>query len=293
MVHHDECPLCSSGELYLKYSCRDHFVSGEVFPLTECRNCGFIFTRDHPSENESSRYYESESYISHSNTSEGIINKLYLLVRKYMLGRKVKLVKNISAIEKGRLLDIGSGTGHFLSAMKNAGWQVKGIEVSKKARDYSISEFNLDIHESAGTVKDSFDCITLWHVMEHFHDPGSYMDKISDLLRPDGKCIIALPNSSSYDAAHFKEFWAAWDVPRHLWHFNKETFGYLAEKTGFNIVKVYSLPFDVFYISMLSEKYRGIKLYFVTGFLKGLYFALKSAISKNKSSSLVYIAKKK
>jgi 2-polyprenyl-3-methyl-5-hydroxy-6-metoxy-1,4-benzoquinol methylase len=292
MVHHNVCPLCSSDKISLKFRCIDHFVSKEVFPLNKCSACNFVFTQDYPLETEIGKYYESIDYISHSDTSKGLLNKIYRLARTLMLRRKREIVKASTGLRNGNLLDIGSGTGHFANTMKNSGWTVKGIEINEKARVFSKTGFGLEIigPDAISTlVPESFDCITLWHVLEHFHDPLKYMSDIKGLLKPDGLCIIALPNSDSYDASYFKEFWAAYDVPRHLWHFNPGTFKLFTERTGFRLEKLMNLPLDVFYISIMSEKYKGSKLSFFMGVVKAIPFALLSAFQKKKSSSVIYL----
>jgi SAM-dependent methyltransferase len=213
-----------------------------------------------------------------------------------MLQRKRSIIEKTTGKKNGKLLDVGSGSGHFLAEMKKAGWAVTGIEINEKARDYSSSAHHVDVIEPgmiSSLPSDSFDCITLWHVLEHFQDPFTYASEISRLLKPDGICVIALPNRGSFDAACYKKFWAAYDVPRHLWHFSPLTFSLFAEKSGFRIKSIRRLPLDVFYISMLSEKYRGARLHFLNGITKGIWFYILSSFNKNRSSSLVYFLKKK
>jgi 2-polyprenyl-3-methyl-5-hydroxy-6-metoxy-1,4-benzoquinol methylase len=295
MVNHPTCPLCSSAKVELRFTCTDHFVSGEVFPVSTCADCGFTFTSEHPDEESSARYYESEEYISHSDTSGGLVNRLYKIARDFMLRRKSAMVKRLTGLSRGSLLDIGSGTGYFAGAMKREGWQVTGIEISSKAREFSREAFGFEVIDPSEIDKlplGVYDCITLWHVLEHFVTPFSYMKDIAQLLRADGRCIIALPNCSSFDAAHYERFWAAWDVPRHLWHFTPSTFRVFAEKTGFEVVSVSTLQLDVFYISILSEKYKGTKLPFPVGIVKGTWFWMQSLFNRQKTSSMIYVLKK-
>jgi len=296
MIHHNSCPLCLSENVSAKFSCTDHFISKETFQIAQCQSCGFQFTQDYPDEKEIGRYYESEDYISHSNTSKGFSNKLYRLARNLMLRRKLFIVNKITAKNRGFLLDIGSGTGHFANTMKRGGWQVKGIEINEKARNFSKANFGLDISgpEDIPSLQTSgFDCITLWHVLEHFHDPFKYASEISRLLKPGGVCVIALPNSSSFDAEHFGKFWAAYDVPRHLWHFNPVTFRRFAEQNGFKLEKILSLPLDLFYISILSEKYSGSRISFFTGMTVAKMYWFASIFKKERSSSIIYILRKR
>ncbi len=292
MVHLSKCPLCDSEDISNYLKCRDHFLSGEMFELSVCGSCGFIFTQDHPGERDSARYYESDEYASHNIGSTGFFNMIYRLSRKIMLAGKRRLIIRATGMKSGRLLDIGSGSGHFLSGMKNAGWDVTGIEINDKARDISEKLFSLNVisPERTDTLKSgSYDCITLWHVLEHFHDPFHYAVEIKRLLKEEGICIAALPNSASYDARHYSGSWAAYDVPRHLWHFSPETFRLFSAKAGFRLKKIIPLPPDVFYISMLSEKYKGSGIYYLKGILRGIWFSFLSLFRKHRSSSLVYI----
>ncbi len=195
----------------------------------------------------------------------------------------------------GNLLDVGSGTGHFASMMKKSGWTVKGIEINEKARAFSQSAFGLDIIAPDGIgqlEKGSFDCITLWHVLEHFHSPLKYISDIYNLLKPGGICLVALPNSSSSDARYYRQLWAAFDVPRHLWHFDPSTFKRFAGQTGLELTGMKILPFDVFYISSLSEKYKGSALPFLMGFAKAFWFSVITSFSRSRSSSVIYILRK-
>jgi 2-polyprenyl-3-methyl-5-hydroxy-6-metoxy-1,4-benzoquinol methylase len=295
MVHHSACPLCTNEEIRLQFSCNDHFVTGRTFGIFKCSSCGFIFTQDSPDESEIAQFYESDEYISHSDSAKGFTNKVYRNARSLMLKRKKNLINKITRLRTGTLLDIGSGTGYFAGVMKKSGWLAKGIEINEKARTFSISHFGLEVYppERIPTFeKESFDCITLWHVLEHFHDPFNYISEIRRLLKPGAVCVIALPNSGSFDARHYDRFWAAWDVPRHLWHFTPATFRLFAEKSGLILENLKILPLDVFYISQLSEKYKGSMLPFVTGMIKATFFAFLSFINKSKSSSVIYILRK-
>ena len=295
MVHHEVCPLCTSENIGVFLECTDHFLSREKFSLFNCTSCGFIFSQDYPGEGETGRYYESDEYISHSDTSSGFSNKIYRLVRDLMLHRKESIVKNTTLKKTGSLLDIGCGTGYFAGKMKSSGWEVKGIEINEKARAFGISNFGLEILDPTliSSISDnSFDCITLWHVLEHFHDPFKYSSEILRLLKPGGICLVALPNCSSADAYYYGKFWAAYDVPRHLWHFTPSTFRIFSEKAGFTLAKKMTLPLDVFYISTVSEKYKGSSFPFIRGIIRAKFFALRALFNKEKSSSVIYILRK-
>ncbi|HSL86331.1 MAG TPA: class I SAM-dependent methyltransferase [Bacteroidales bacterium] len=296
MIHHSKCPLCYSGSITDYLKCTDHFLTQETFELFKCTSCGFIFTQEGPDEKEAGRYYQSENYISHDDSAVGITGKIYFLVRRLMLVRKRGLITRVTGKKTGDLLDIGTGSGHFAGAMKLAGWNVTGIEPDRKAAGYAVSRFGLRIiapEQISGLNDNCFDCITAWHTLEHSHDLFSYISDIKRLLRTGGCFIAALPSAASCDARYYTDFWAAWDVPRHLWHFTPDTFKLLAEKAGFEIIKTKRLPFDAFYISLLSEKYRGANLPFLSGMMKGLRFFISSIVKLNGSSSLIFVLKKK
>lgn len=292
MVHHTNCPLCKESGIRPFITCKDNLVSGEEFTLFRCQSCSFTFTQDYPDEALIGKYYESSEYISHSDSNKSLIDKIYQVVRRHMLNRKRHMVEKACNLKSGYLLDIGSGTGHFLNTMKKAGWKTIGIEPNEKAKDYALSHFGLDIKtpENIGSLDgETFDCITLWHVLEHFHNPDKYFEHIKRILKPAGKVIVALPNCESADALHYNENWAAYDVPRHLWHFSPSTFKQFAERNGFSIQSINPLRFDVFYISMLSEENRKSKLASIQGITKGMWFSFFSLFNAGKHSSLVYV----
>ncbi len=292
MLHHNTCPLCKSSEIVPHFSCTDNLVSRKNFDLFRCSTCGFIFTQDAPDEVESGMFYKSADYISHTDSSRTLFEKAYQAVRRYMLRRKRRLVIRSTGKQQGSILDIGSGTGHFLNIMKEAGWTTTGIEIDEEARKYSSSGFGLKIVEPSGLgtlLTGGFDCITLWHVAEHVYDLQGYFANIKQLLKPEGSLIVALPNTGSYDCNYYGRDWAAWDVPRHLWHFNPETFSLFAKREGFNVASATVLPFDVFYISMLSERNRKSKAPFLKGIIRGKILFLHTLFNKMKGSSVVYL----
>lgn len=294
-LHYNNCPLCKSENFDSHMPIDDHSISKEHFKLCRCNDCNFIFTQDVPKEENAGPYYQSEDYISHSNTSKGIVNKLYHIVRDHMLSRKHKLIRSL---HKGnKILDVGAGTGYFLNYMKQQGYQTLGIEVDADARVHGQKEFGLDIRSpkelKENSIKESFHIISLWHVLEHLYRPESYMQHFHRLLEDDGYLLIALPNANSYDAQHYKAYWAAYDVPRHLWHFTPSTLEKLANDNGFELTKMKDLPFDPFYNAMLSEKYKNNALAFISGGFIGFLSLLKGKMNVKKASSVIYILKKK
>ena len=290
------CPLCGGTHLKRVMTCTDFYASGEQFDLLSCEDCGFTFTQGVPVEAEIGRYYETPDYISHSDTKKGAMNAIYHQVRKYMLGKKARLVVKESHRKQGRLLDIGTGTGYFAEAMDQRGWEVEAIEKNAQARLFAKEHFGLDVKEEGALYEfepGSFDVITLWHVMEHLEHLNEVWDKLYELLTNRGVLIVAVPNCSSYDALKYGEYWAAYDVPRHLWHFTPATIQQLASKHGFIMAARHPMPFDAFYVSMLSEKHRGSAF----AFLKGMWTGTKGWFSalgkKERSSSMIYVFRKK
>ena len=289
------CPVCDGKKFSAFLTCTDFFVSSEEFQIKLCDNCGFKITENIEDEENIGRYYQSENYISHSNTSKGLVNSVYHSVRKYMLGRKRKLVEKVTGIRNGHILDVGTGTGFFLNEMKEYGWQVTGTEKSSDARTFAKKEFNLDNlpSENLFNLKEkSFDAITLWHVLEHIHQLNENMETFFRLLKKDGKLIIAVPNHDSSDAKHYKQFWAAYDVPRHIWHFAPKQMKQFGEKHGFIQASIHTMPFDSFYVSMLSEKYKKSKLALFKGIFYGKISWLNSILNSAKCSSVIYVFEK-
>lgn len=290
------CPLCGGTHLVKKMTCTDFYASGEQFDLLQCENCGFQFTQGFPVEKEIGKYYETPDYISHSDTKKGMMNELYHLVRSRMLQKKAQLINNITGKTSGKILDIGTGTGYFSHTMQQKGWQVEAIEKSEQARSFAKKNFNLDIKDDSGLndfSSGSFDVITLWHVMEHLEHLNETWERLHKLLKDDGCLVVAVPNCSSYDAQKYKEFWAAYDVPRHLWHFTPDSIKKFGEKHNFTLVNHLPMPFDAFYVSILSEKYKESKSSLVKGMLAGTLAWFSSLSNKEKSSSIIYVFRKK
>ncbi|MEG0948391.1 MAG: class I SAM-dependent methyltransferase [Bacteroidales bacterium] len=293
-VRVETCPVCGGHEMKNFLHCSDHYASGETYALMRCTGCGFIFTQDFPDESEIGRYYETPDYVSHSDTRKGLMNKVYHGVRRFMLNRKGKMTEGLLAGKKGTILDIGCGTGYFLDTMKQRGWNTLGVEKSTLAAKAARDHFGLTVVEDLREVTQeyTFDVISLWHVMEHLQDLPTVFGRLRSLLKEEGKLIIALPNSSSYDAGYYKEYWGAYDVPRHLWHFSPDTFAKLACKEGFIVEKFAPMPFDAFYVSMLSEKYKGNKADFIRGIIRGKIALFHSLRDPRKSSSIIYVLRR-
>lgn len=296
MINYTSCPNCGSGDIYYLFSAKDNTVSGEEFEIWECKNCSLRFTQNIPDQENIGRYYQSENYISHSDTTDGLVNKLYHLVRKRTLLKKQKLVEITTKKTHGSIMDLGAGTGAFLNTMKSAGWDTTGLEPDTIARKKARELYGLNLKESNGLFSlaaESFDAITLWHVLEHVHQLHEYMIRFSGLLKKDAKLFIAVPNFTSKDAAIYKKYWAAYDVPRHLYHFSPKSMEVLLNTHGFNLEKIEPMWYDSAYVSMLSEKYKNGKANNLAALINGVSSNVNAFFDKLKCSSLIYIASPK
>ena len=292
----DTCPLCGGQQLEHALTCTDFYASGEKFEVVRCAHCGFLMTQNVPVETEIGKYYETPDYISHSDTQKGLMNRVYHWVRQYMLSQKAKLVKQASKLSKGVLLDYGTGTGYFANTMARKGWTVKAIEKSPQARMFAKEHFNLKVDAETALPNyqaETFDVVTLWHVMEHLEHLNEMWDTLYRILKERGVLIVAVPNPSSYDAKKYKEWWAAYDVPRHLWHFSPSTMQQFGAKHGFILEAEHPMPFDAFYVSMLTEKYKGNSLSFIKGLWTGTCAWFNSLGKRERSSSMIYVFRKK
>ncbi len=290
------CPLCHSNDINAAFSVQDFTVSQEQFIIFNWNSCTARFTQGIPSQAQIGDYYKSNNYISHSDTKEGLVSKLYHSVRNITLKSKRNLVNKFTQNKKGNLLDIGAGTGAFAFTMQQNGWKTTALEPDNTAVEVAQLKYKLALQPLENLQQlpnKEFNAVTLWHVLEHVHDVQAYFKKFGELLATNGTLFIAVPNYTSFDADWFKEFWAAYDVPRHLYHFSPTSMQHLAEKHGFSIVKQKRMWFDSFYVSMLSTQYQSKKINYLIAILVGVCSTVASIFHKEKCSSLIYILQKK
>lgn len=277
-----------SNNIYI--TCKDHTVSGEEFGLILDPEMDLLITTPKPDPEKLPSYYKSEDYISHTDSKNSITDKIYQRVKKLMIANKLNWIESHSS-EKGNLLDIGAGTGEFLLSAKKKGWKVKGIEPDENARTLAKQKGIKLVPDSSTFKAEKFDVITMWHVFEHVYDLKNQIIELEQLLKKDGLLIIAVPNYKSFDASYYKEFWAAYDVPRHLWHFSQTSFPKLFSGTSLSLIGNKPLAFDSFYVSLLSEKYMTGKPNFLNAFYIGLKSNMKAKTS-SEYSSIAYFFRK-
>jgi 2-polyprenyl-3-methyl-5-hydroxy-6-metoxy-1,4-benzoquinol methylase len=290
------CPVCLNNNINPAFAVKDFTVSNEEFVIYNCNNCTARFTQSIPSQNHIGNYYKSSNYISHSDTKEGLISKLYHTVRNITLKSKRNLVNKYTNNKKGKLLDIGAGTGAFAHTMQQNGWEITALEPDETAVEIAVTKHKLVLQPLENFYqlqKNQYQAITLWHVLEHVHDLQGYFKKFGELLATNGTLFIAVPNYTSFDASWFKEYWAAYDVPRHLYHFSPASMQHLAAIHGFTIIKQKKMWFDSFYVSMLSTQYQSKKINYFIALLVGICSTIASIFHKEKCSSLIYILQKK
>ena len=293
MILLDNCPLCTGNNLLKKLDCIDHSASKEKFTIVSCETCDFTFTNPRPDDDSLSEYYKSDTYISHTNNTKGMFNWIYHTVRKYAIRTKLNLLKRISRNKNH--LDVGCGTGEFLNACQKAGYNTKGIEPSRLARNQAINNFNLSVNENTNLnqfQENQFDSISMWHVLEHVPEINKTIKEFNRILSKHGKVIIAVPNHKSWDTEHYKQFWAGWDVTIHLWHFSKLSIEKLFLKYNFKLIETKPMLFDSFYVSMLSEEYKNGKKKFIKGVVIGLISNIIGILNERGCSSIIYVFEK-
>jgi len=291
------CPLCESEQFENKIICNDYLVSNESFVIVTCTSCSFEFTNPRPKKEFLGDFYQSESYISHSNKVTSLADVVYRIARFFALRGKLKLIKKY--YQKGHVLDYGCGTGAFLRTCKNDGWQITGVELDQKTRVTAQDNLALPIFEGIEHIEKerSFDIITLWHVLEHVLDINLVIDQLKKRLAKKGKLFVAVPNIASYDPKLYKAQWAAYDLPRHLYHFDQTTIKKMMKKHQLKLVDTIPLHLDAYYVSLLSEQHlisSGVKKgnKYINAIVNGYKSNTYAKKHNNNYSSLIYVFEK-
>jgi 2-polyprenyl-3-methyl-5-hydroxy-6-metoxy-1,4-benzoquinol methylase len=274
---------------------KDYTVSKETFLVWQCNDCTCRFTQGVPGAAAIGAYYQSAAYVSHSDTKKGFINKLYHAVRNHTIQSKRRLVEKLTSKQNGSLLDIGAGTGTFADSMQKTGWNVTALEPDITARENASKKYRLRIlpPDDLFSFSDKqFDIITLWHVLEHVHQLHGYIKTFQRILKDDGVLIVAVPNYTSNDAAVYKEYWAAYDVPRHLYHFSPAGMNQLMKQHNFKVLQCKPMWFDSFYVAMLSERYKTGRNNLIKAVWNGWVSNMKTLDNAERCSSVIYIIKK-
>ncbi|WP_348800152.1 class I SAM-dependent methyltransferase [Flavobacterium adhaerens] len=279
----------SQHKLFLQV--KDHSVSQEIFDLYLDENLDMLITHPQPSLDVLGKYYESADYISHTDSKRSLFEKAYHFVKNIALKNKLDLINSYQT-SKGSILDIGAGTGDFLSVAQNDGWKTVGVEPSDKAKTIAKGKGVAFVEHTSELESHSFDVISMWHVLEHVPNLEVQIKELKRLLKPTGTLIVAVPNFKSFDANYYGKFWAAFDVPIHFWHFSKQAIQMLFSNENMVLVKVLPMKFDSFYVSLLSEKYKNGKMNYIKAFFVGLQSNWKAKSSKEYSSH-IYILKNK
>ena len=287
-----KCPWCDSEKTQMHLWVKDLFLTNEAFEIHECLTCGLLFTEPRPKAEEIGKYYQSEEYYSHQENKSGFIPRIYETVKGVNIKRKYKIATE--GLKPGNMLEIGCGAGDFLNIMEQKGWHCTGIEPSENAKDIARKKVKAELFdpkEIGQLPSEGYDLITMWHVLEHVDDLKEEILQLQRLLKKGGRLVLALPNFKSADAQYYKEYWAAYDVPRHLNHFCRESINNIFKTSTLKLKRIDKLVWDAFYISYMSEKYQNHFMPLVKGAFRG-WVSNNKARKSGDWSSLVYILEK-
>jgi 2-polyprenyl-3-methyl-5-hydroxy-6-metoxy-1,4-benzoquinol methylase len=292
MLVHKVCPICTSEKIEFALKASSYRVKNETFDVFVCKSCSHKFTNPVPDEEAIGEYYKSENYISHTDSNKSFFDKAYQMVKKISLNNKEGLLSKYGVDKDRVFLDYGAGTGSFVNLLDERNWNVLGIEISSEARSQSAKRellYNIDKLEDLDS--ESLSGFSMWHVLEHIYEPEILLKTLAQKMKRGAIGFIAVPNNDSWDAHYYGQTWAALDLPLHFSHFTKKSMKTLLDKAGLTLVKVESMPFDAYYISMLSEANKKTSLSTVKGVLNGFKSNVRG-MSDNNTSSVIYVVKK-
>ena len=252
----------------------DHFLTKEKFKIQTTSVPGLLQTNPTPTKEDINKYYKSERYISHNSRKRGVFFFFYRLLRSVNFYTKYRFLSR--ANDNRNVLDFGSGEGYFLNMLKKRGLNACGV-------DPSVTSLLPNVYKSIFAEQlnsQKFSHITAWHSIEHVHELEKTISRMYDLLDEKGAIIVATPNYLSFDARYYKSFWAAYDVPRHLWHFDKKSLKEVFENKGFKLIKSRPMLLDAYYVSLLSESYK-----------KSIFKIFKSVFVGTISNTLAFFTK--
>jgi len=289
------CLICHSPQYDPYLVVPNRFHPEEAFSLVQCSQCGFIFLNPRPDEKEMTNYYEEEDYQPHQQDPKNVSEYIYQKVRYWNSRYKRRMIESLTT--RRTILDYGCGTGEFLLEMQQGGWRTYGYEPAEKARHIAI-QYGLTLLESLDQLSSPVDVITLWHVLEHIHEPISLLKHLKKILTAEGLLVIAVPNPLSIDSRLFRKNWVAYDAPRHLYHFRPSDLESLLQPLGFRIVAYRGLYFDPWYNALLSaqleSRHKSLtkKVFImVKGFLAAILAFGQGILFKKKNSSVIYVIK--
>lgn len=287
-----ECPSCQGHHFHETVTCTDHTATHEVFHVKHCERCGLGITSPRPPVSEAGRYYASTQYISHAATSRSFFDTIYLIIRRFTVRRKFQLIKPF--LSSHGLLDYGCGTGAFLHEVGKHHARVLGVEPSAEARKNSSTPSAI-VPSLEELPPGPFDVITLWHVIEHVYPLKETLRQLKQKLADSGAIFIAVPNYLSADAKQYGKHWAAYDVPRHLWHFSPQSMATFLQGEGLRVTQILPMKLDAFYVSLLSERYAHPEHSGVIRVLRALWNGFRSNLAARRGtnySSLIFVVQK-
>ncbi len=267
-------------------STQDHFLTQEQFEIFQTDIPGLLIT--HPQPEHLDKYYDTKDYLSHDDSDRSLFAFLYRFSRKRNIHSKYKLISKYCSDEP--ILDVGAGNGELVKYLRENHLDAEGYEPSETARKVAYRKGVRLRDHLPSNKKEHYKVIQMFHVLEHIPDPLELLTKLYSMLQNDGTLIIALPNYKSWDAYFFGSYWAGYDVPRHLYHFDQQGLINLA-KEKFTLIHTRPMWLDSFYVSILSARYRKIKLSLVFGIFIGMISNIKALFSKEPSSR-IYIFQK-